>query len=210
MVANRKLATITLLMVLTYGVIWVLSKLPDEKGGSGDYEVVSGCVLVSSRSNDGDSFKVKTPAGEEIHVRLYYVDTPETKLVTYSDGNTSAKRLGHQAEYFGGLSQQETLRIGQEAQSWTKKVLRASKTFELSTRREQVYKSGRVYGLVKLQHNGEDRWLHELLVEQGIARIYTEGSDLPDGTKLNKQKQKLKKLERAAKAARKGAWGLAS
>lgn len=60
---------------------------------------------------------------------------------------------------------------------------------------------------VEVIGNGRPRWLHELLVERGLARILTKPADLPDGTPAAKQKQHLKSLESAARRAGRGAWG---
>lgn len=51
------------------------------------------------------------------------------------------------------------------------------------------------------------RFFHEILVEAGIARIYTLPADLPDGTSKEKHLRFLKSLEADAKEAGRGAWG---
>ena len=168
------------------------------------------CSLVSNRGNDGDSFQVVFPDGEVRHLRLYFVDAPESAVKRYSDGNTNEKRLRHQGEYFSGLGQKQTVRVGREARSWVKDLLTEAKTFTVFTRGEEVYQSGRIYALLRVPQGEGERWLHELLVEQGLARIYTMGTNLPDGTSKEKQLKRLHGLQRKAKAARKGAWELAS
>jgi endonuclease YncB( thermonuclease family) len=166
--------------------------------------------LVADRGNDGDSFKVRTPAGETLHLRLYFVDAPESAVKRYRNGDSNEKRLSYQSEYFSGLSQSKTVEAGQAAKQWVRERLAASSGFTVSTRHESVYDSGRIYALVSLREGGRERWLHELLVERGLVRIYTQGTDLPDGTSRGAQTRRLKGLEKDAKAARKGAWGLAS
>lgn len=54
----------------------------------------------------------------------------------------------------------------------------------------------------------KNRFLHELLVEKGHARIHTKGSQLPGGTSEGKQEDHLYDLQRTAKSAKAGAWSL--
>jgi len=48
-----------------------------------------------------------------------------------------------------------------------------------------------------------------VLVEEGLAQIYTMGTDLPDGTFRAGQTKRLHVLEKAAKAGKNGGWELA-
>ncbi len=50
--------------------------------------------------------------------------------------------------------------------------------------------------------------MHELLVEQGMVRIYTKGARMPDGKARGAQEGALYTLERDAKKARRGGWGM--
>ena len=52
--------------------------------------------LVASEWADGDSFKVRLASGDEIILRLYYVDCPETVATssTRSRGSGNAKAPG--------------------------------------------------------------------------------------------------------------------
>lgn len=49
-------------------------------------------------------------------------------------------------------------------------------------------------------------FLHELLVEQGLARIHTKLATMPDGRSGKEKIKKLKSLEAAAKNAQLGGW----
>ena len=83
----------------------------------------------------------------------------------------------------------------------------ADAKFTVLTRGELVFGGPRIYALVMLEYGGEERFLHEVLVENGLARIYTKGARLPDGTTVERQKARLRALERQAKEARRGGWG---
>jgi endonuclease YncB( thermonuclease family) len=160
---------------------------------------------VSHRNNDGDSFQVDVPGQGVEEFRLYFVDAPESAYKEYRDGEDNGQRLRYQGEYFGNLSQARTTEVGQEAKAWTKEVLSAG-PFTVYTTGELVYDGPRMYAFVEVDHEGSKRWLHELLVERGLARIYTQGSRTPEGVSEGSQKKRLKKMEAEAKGRRLGGW----
>lgn len=211
---KRKSAAFLLLMMLLSGVAWMFRNMPPSVMEGTKFERLTGCVLVDSRSNDGDSFRVKLPNGQERIFRLYFVDAPETGVVSYADGKTSEKRLAHQADYFGGLTQDQTIAVGKNARKWTAELLKKAGSFTVETRNEIVFNNKRHYALVRIpvgsEAEREERWLHELLVEEGLVRVYTKGTNLPDGVEAEQQKRRLHQLEEEARKARKGGWGLAS
>lgn len=165
----------------------------------GDYQVIPGCQLVDHRNNDGDSFLVRLGTGEEVVLRLYFVDAPESRRHQYN-----GKRIGHQARYFG-ISDEDSVDLGMEAKRFVLHELEQN-TFTVYTKWQEVYDSGRYYALVKLNLDGEDRWLHEVLVDRGLARIYTEGATMPDGEIASHHKGALKSLAKAAREAKRGGW----
>lgn len=165
----------------------------------GGFETLAGCRLHEDRNNDGDSFKLSY-AGEVIELRLYFVDAPEKRLHQYN-----GERLDHQGRYFGGLTREETISIGQKAKEHTEQLL-TSRPFRVVTRWQPVFESGRHYGFIFFEDTGEE--LSESLVKEGLARIYTEGTNLPDGRKKADFERHLKQLEAAAKKAKRGGWGL--
>jgi len=171
----------------------------------GGYTPFSGCRLVDFRNNDGDSFMVRFPDGVEREMRLYFVDAPESAVKNYRDGNSNRKRIGYQGKDLGGMSQRATVAIGQEAKKRTRAVLQEG-GFTVFTKWQEVFDSGRYFGFVQVGEPGGERWLHELLVEGGLARIYTEGATLPGGTSVRAQKNRLRSLEKGAQSARLGAW----
>jgi endonuclease YncB( thermonuclease family) len=170
---------------------------------AGGFERLVGCRLLPARSNDGDSFRVGHSGGE-VTLRLYYVDAPESYL---DPQGFNRDRLAHQGRYFGGLAAAETIDVGLEAKSFARRLL-TEHPFEVFTAWEPVYDSGRHYGFVRFTGGGpEGRYLSELLVENGLARIYTKGTDTPDGRSRREYQEHLGGLEKSAKAAGAGGWG---
>ncbi len=162
---------------------------------AGDWEELQGCTLVEDRSNDGDSFVVRHGTTEFL-MRLYFVDCPEKTRHQYN-----GPRLASQGQYFGGLTEAETLEVGGDARDFTLGLLRAA-PFRVLTRWEKVFDSDRIYAFVTVE-SGD---LAELLIKAGLARIYTKGENRPGGKVAKAGKQQLMALERQAKAAKQGAW----
>src|SRR6266850_1417740 len=81
---------------------------------------------IENPSNDGDSFVVQ--AGErQLHLRLYFVDCPESVATTDAD----AKRVREQARYFGITDAKKVFEYGHEAAAFTKVAL--AKPFTIYT-----------------------------------------------------------------------------
>ncbi|MEM8955706.1 MAG: thermonuclease family protein [Verrucomicrobiota bacterium] len=163
------------------------------------FETLTDASLVSSGGNDGDSFKVRLANGNEETFRLYFVDTPETSD-RYPD------RLRYQAEYFDNLTPDQTIAIGNEAKAFTLDLLQTH-PFLIITRWEQVMQSYRYHAFVLVETQpGTFEYLSEILVRNGLARIYTMPADLPDGTPKENFKSHLKSLEKTARSTPSGAW----
>lgn len=176
---------------------------PEKTGG---YETYRKCTLVEARNNDGDSFMVSLPDGRKSELRLYFVDTPESAFKSYRGGENNHQRISEQAAEMGGITPQQAVAVGQDAKHFTLALL-GSRPFDIFTRWDSPFHDGRYHAFVRVTQGGKSRWLHELLVEKGFARIHTKGADLPDGTTYQKQEAHLKELERAAKKTEAGAWG---
>lgn len=158
------------------------------------------CRLVGRSTNDGDSFRIAA-AGKEHVFRLYFADCPETQRLHYSPG-----RIKDQGRYFAGLPESEVLAFGKDARAFTANLLRAT-PFTIFTRWERVFDSHRFYAHVSLPTTqGAPADLAEALVSAGLARIHTTGADHPLGPSERQQHQRLRSLERKAKAAGLGAW----
>jgi len=164
------------------------------------FQKIERCKMKADRWNDGDSFHVITgDANREIVARLYFVDTPEAETA-YRD------RLDEQAAYFG-ITREQATTIAHEAAAFTAKQL--ATPFTVYTRwRSALGRSalGRVYCII-ITADGRD--LNELLVENGLARIYGTRTVLYDGRDSRKYLAKLAELEARAKLFKRGAWRFA-
>ena len=164
-----------------------------------DWTELDGVTFKENEANDGDSFHAKRNATEYLF-RLYFVDTPETDI-------RYPERVQAQADYFGVTSEQ-VVKGAKEATTYVQKLLK-DKPLTVYTRYADARGASalkRYYSMVKV----EDRWLSEILIEQGYARVYGIGSELPDGTSEKNYWARLRKLEKEAKENNRGLWGIAS
>lgn len=173
----------------------------------GKYDVYRNCTLASDRTNDGDSFRVQFPDGKKEIVRLYFVDTPESAFKTYEGGENNHRRIQQQADDMGGITRQQAVKIGQDAKHFTLALLEKS-PFTIYTEWDSPFNDQRYHAYVELTNSGKKRFLHELLVEKGFVRIHTKGAPMPDGTSERKHEDHLRKLEKIAKSAEVGGWGI--
>lgn len=207
-----KTSVLPILILLAALALWV-AEIPWQGAtpapGSettGKYEIHRNCTLGENRGNDGDSFRVKFPDGRSEVIRLYFVDAPESAFKTYGGGRNNHHRIAQQAADLGGITPQQAVEIGKRARTFTLSQL-SSAPFAIHTEWDDPFGDRRFHAFVEFTHNGKSRFLHELLVENGLARIHTKGAPLPDGTPERKQEARLLELERAAKSTEAGAWG---
>lgn len=161
---------------------------------SGKWEKLENAVLADGYM-DGDSFHVRAN-NKDVIVRLYFVDTPESD-------KTHEERNEDQAAYFN-ISETQVVPLGVKGKKFTQRTLSGQK-FTVWTRWEDAMGSSdqqRFFGIVQI--GKED--LGELLVANGLARVYGGSTVLPDGTSIDSQFAKLRQLERRAKAKRLGGW----
>lgn len=191
---------IWMLLALVVVALEVWHEKRPQAGGealpAGQFITLRGLQLVDDKGNDGDSFLIAHEGGRQV-LRLYFVDCPEKSRYKLVE-----TRLRDQAAYFG-ISLAATLRTGQQAREFSESLLRGGR-YTVHTRMEGVYDSGRVYALVFFE-DGET--LAEKLVKAGLCRIYTRGTDLPDGRTEMEFRQHLRRLESEAREQRRGAWG---
>jgi endonuclease YncB( thermonuclease family) len=161
------------------------------------FQRLDGCIYKPQRWNDGDSFHVLLRDQKEVIFRLYFVDTPEEERV-YAD------RIAEQAAYFG-ISADAALEVANEASEFTKRTL--AKPFTTYTRWRRALGRSAIwrYFAIVVTVDGHD--LNELLVSNGLARIYGTRTPLPDSRDSRTYLAHLRALETQAKAARRGAWG---
>jgi endonuclease YncB( thermonuclease family) len=161
---------------------------------------LDGVRYEEEKYSDGDSFRATRNTASYVF-RLYYVDAPETDS-RYPDRNQE------QADYFG-VSPELVVKGGKMAAEWLHDLLEAENGFTVYTRYANARGGSsqkRYYAMVKIG----DRWLSELLVENGLVRMHGVEAELPDGTSSRIYWARLRKLEREAKEAHRGIWGLAS
>ncbi len=179
--------------------------LPSMNRESHDWTLYQNVSLAPHHQNDGDSFRVAITEDSEQEFRLYFVDTPESQFKRYHDGDTNGERLEKQAQYFGGIEIEECIAVGLAAKELMHELL-CGQRFDVYTRYDEVFDSGRFFCHVRLSWKGSPRWMDEILVENGMARIVTQPAELPDGTSAEKHKRHLLRLEANAKKARLGGW----
>lgn len=183
-----------------------VAELSPVRVSASGFSVLDACRLARHRHNDGDSFHV-SHGGKDTEIRLYYVDTPESSYKEYADGNNNGERLRHQGDYFGGLSREMTAEVGMAAKKFTLDLL-TKEPFRVVTKWERVFDSERRYGFVIVKWQGREVYLHELLVAQGLVRIYTKPHNLPDNTSASRHRKMLKQMEAKARAEKRGGWGV--
>lgn len=162
-----------------------------------EFQAFSNTRLV--QVNDGDSFHVDT-GKEVIHIRLYFVDCPESSVGSRSD----ARRVREQTRYFGLASAEEMVQFGNEATKFTKKKL--SVPFTVYTAFANALgrsKKHRIYGLIETQ-NGDD--LGSLLVKNGLCRPHGVGRKTPNGISRDEMFERLQDLKDEAMLKRVGVW----
>ena len=171
----------------------------------GGYEVYRNCTLAEARNNDGDSFMVRLPTGKQAEFRLYFVDTPESAFRSYPGGATNHQRIADQATEMGHITPEQAVEIGKQGKHFTLELL-ASRPFTIYTRWDSPFHDDRYHAHLEVPQDSKTRWLDEVLIERGLARIKTKPADMPDGTPAFKHLASLKQLERAAKQAKRGVW----
>ena len=152
-----------------------------------ELETIENATLIKAGLNDGDSFKVKA-GSKELHLRLYYVDCPETAY----DSKTDWDRATTQQHHFGLEDLDTVVRFGKQAAAYVKRVL--SQPFTIHT--SYAVAPGRsatvrYYAFIETR-DGRD--LGHLLVEQGLARIHGVGRTAPDGASKKIVKAELRGL----------------
>lgn len=160
---------------------------------------VRGATLVEADLNDGDSFRVDAD-GRELHLRLYYVDCPETA----SGDRAILERIREQQRHFGLEDPVIVTQFGERAAEYVKRALSRPFTVHTSYARAPGRSaSGRFYAFVET-HDGRD--LGHLLVERGLARVYGKTRPAPDGTPSQIVIAELEDLRDGAMLKRAGIW----
>lgn len=180
----------------------------------------AGAKLSDARQADGDSFGIELNSAKGNPLlrtyRLYGVDCPESD----SRDKVLDQRRAEQAKWFDCAPQQIPT-LGKEAAAFTGKLLKHGKP-RILTRGKMGKKAEkspgrpqRYYALVEVTApDGRRRWLHELLLESGLARAYGVPAAWPPeeedrhGEKAAEEEfaKHLERLEKAAKRGQLGVW----
>jgi competence ComEA-like helix-hairpin-helix protein len=189
MMVNKTILFIT--AVLMFGGILPLY--------AADLQMFSNVRLVDNPANDGDSFFVEADR-KTFHVRLYFVDCPETSTGSKSD----AQRVREQARYFGLSPATRIIHFGNEAKTFVERIL--TKPFTVHTAFASALgrsAKGRVYGFI-ITTDGDD--LASLLVKNGLARTHGIGRKTPNGIPRNEMIERLRDMETSAMLKHIGIW----
>lgn len=169
-------------------------KAPGTPKGPKPWTTFEHCTYVENPSNDGDSFRVRC-GKQSIHVRLYFVDAPESN-------HTDAPRVTEQSQHFG-IAPDETIQAGLRAAAATRAFL--SKPFTVHTRWTVAggrSKQPRYYSFVEVG----GRNLADTLVAQGWARAKGAIAPSPTGEPSKSIMARLRSLESQAREKRVGSW----
>ena len=159
------------------------------------WETLDKCKLLPNSYNDGDSFHISYKGKEHIF-RLYFVDTPETDL-KYKD------RVKEQAKYWK-ISTKSAMEIGEKAKKISANNLKGK--FTVFTKWDDAKGSSKIHRYFAFVKTASGDDLAELLVSDGLARIYGMRVNHPEGDKANVISKRLKKLENGAKRKKLGGW----
>ena len=167
--------------------------------GAAELDTLDNAVLVDADMNDGDSFRVRS-GGRELHLRLYYVDCPETDFGSAAE----LERIRDQQHHFGLEDPHDVVRFGGRATEFARQVL--SRPFSIYTAYAWApgrSAGGRYYAFVET-HDGRD--LAHLLVREGLARVHGKTRPAPDGRSSRQVLEELEDLRALAMLRRSGIW----
>lgn len=176
--------------------------------------------FLPAREVDGDSFgmTVASPTGKRVKrtYRIYGADCPETG----ARGELLAQRIAEQGKHFG-VKPEDIPALGKRATEYTLERLENGKplVWTLGPMGEDAPGGSkdpkRRYALVEVTApDGNRRMLHELLIENGLARAHGQAAPWPEKSarRLGEKKAKerfmkdLERMERKAKNDRLGIW----
>lgn len=163
-------------------------------------------TLLQREWNDGDSFAVRFPDGEEYTLRLYGVDCIEDKVRTESD----ARRMRDQRRHFGiaGGEPEESVRLalryGLAATERVEELL--AEPFTVYTAFADGRGDPRFPRILAFVTTSEGRGLSEQLVFEGLARAFGIARSAPDGSSQQEFRDRLADLEMVAASRGSGVW----
>ena len=169
---------------------------------------IPGCTLVAVDWADGDSFRIRTPAGEEHTLRLYGVDCLEHHV----NGETDARRLRTQRRYFGiaevradaAASIEFAKRLAAEASAETRRLL--ARPFTVHTSFADGRGDGRFKRIYAFVTDATGQDLAERLVSKGLARAFGVARTTPAAESGDEYRERLADLELQAAKRGLGIW----
>ena len=182
-----------------------------------EWIVQKGAEFLEERQVDGDSFGMTViPAKNRVKrtYRLYGVDCPETDV----RGGLLAIRIAEQAKHFG-VKPEEIPALGKKAAEYSLDLLKNGNPLvrTLGLMGEDAPGGAndpkRRYALVEVTApDGGRRMLHELLIENGLARAHGQAAPWPEKAMRHLGEKKanerfMKDLERLEEKAKEARWG---
>ncbi len=196
-------------MRITAGLLMLLSWLVlADRAWADELVAIEGCTFVPAEWADGDSFRIRTPAGEEHTVRLYGVDCMEHHV----GGETDARRLRSQRRYFGiaevrpdaTASIDFAKRLAAEATAETRRLL--AEPFTIHTSFADGRGDGRFKRIYAFVFDSQGRDLAAHLVSRGLARAYGVGRGTLAGESGDDYRERLADLQLQAAKRATGIW----
>jgi len=189
-------------------VLAALLVVPWPAAPAADLVALPGCTLVPTEWADGDSFRVRTAAGDEHTIRLYGVDCLETS----AHDETDARRLRSQRRYFGisaarpdAVAAIEFAKdLGRQAADETRAVL--ERPFTVHTAHADARGDGRFQRIYAFVTDADGRDLASHLVARGLARAFGVSRGTPTGESGDDYRERLADLELQAAARAAGIW----
>lgn len=166
---------------------------------SGAFWVLSHPELSAVSSGDAGTLRVKNGPKEDVFV-LYGVDAVEASW-------SRPGRLAEQAAYFDGKTPEKMVGGGAQAQAWVAQLLR-TQPFIVYTKWIRVPETERYYAFVRVEMDGKQQDLGELLVKNGFATPKGVAPDtVPEaGRTPDDYRKSLQRALSAAKADQSGLW----
>ena len=173
-----------------------------------ELQVIEGCTLVAADWADGDSFRVKLPAGEEVTVRLYGADCLEHHVADETD----ARRLRSQRRYFGitrvkpeaAAAIEFAKELGRQASEETQAFL--DRPFTIHTSFADARGDARFARVYAFVEDADGRDLAAHLVAKGLARAFGVSRSTLADESADDYREMLADLELRAAAAGAGIW----
>lgn len=176
--------------------------------GAADLVPIEGCTLVPADWADGDSFRIRTPSGEEHTIRLYGVDCLEAHVA----GETDARRLRGQRRYFGITQVRGT---AADSIAFAKDQARLAtvatqtflqKPFTIHTSFADGRGDGRFKRIYAFVFDAAGRDLAAHLVSRGMARAFGVSRSTLAGESADDYREQLRDLELQAATQGRGIW----